>query len=277
MTFGNQTKNKSNQKNTTQMRFFRIIAVLMLFITASTLSFAQKPKWISEGAIDFNNTYLENALGEGRTLQEARSKAIKAIVERRNVATGAPFQINTDSRVVFSAIVNDTIVVKSMIRDEYIERLIGGGYRVYILAQTARNPYNAFEPVTVTSQYPFSVRSLVPGMQQLYKGQTFKGIAFITGEVACIGAAVVAEGMRSDYSQKAEIQRNVKQKVIYVDKANNMQTVRNISIGTAAALYVWNIVDALVTKGANYVLLSDLNLKPMASSDGFGLSISYNF
>ena len=233
---------------------------------------AQAPQWKSGYFKELDNSYIETASGMAKSIDEARNKAATEIIRRRDRATGASAKV-VNGQVTTS----DELVVKSRVLDEYIEHLSNGQYNVYILTQTAKHPDNVFEPVTVTDEYDFSARSLVPGMQQFYKGQTFKGVAFITAEVASIGGIIFYESKRSYFSNLAKIETNARRKITHIDNANTMQTTRNIFIGAAAAVYVWNIVDALVTKGAKRVNVHDLALTPYAASDGFGLAFSFQF
>lgn len=248
---------------------------LLLFGTAliaCQLLMAQAPQWKSGYFKELNNTYIETASGTARTIDEARDKAASEIIRKRDMATGASAKV-VDGQVITSG----NVVVKSRVIDEYVERNTNGEYTVYILTQTAKHPDNPYEQVNVTDEYPFSARCLVPGMQQLYKGQTAKGVAFIAAEVVSIGGIVVTESMRGDYSGKAAIETNAKRKVEYIDNANSMQTARNICIGAAAVVYIWNVVDAVVTKGSKHVVTNNVVMLPYASSDSFGLSLTYNF
>jgi hypothetical protein len=241
-------------------------------VVVASVSFAQSPQWKSGYFKELENTYLETASGTAKTIGEARDKAASEIVRKRDLATGASAKV-VNGQVTTSG----SLKVKSRIVDEYVERNSQGEYTVYILAQTAKHPGNPYEQVSVTDEYPFSARCFVPGMQQLYKGQKVKGIAFIGAEVLAVGGIIVSESMRADYSGKAAVERNASRKTALVDNANTMQNVRNICIGAAAAVYIWNVVDAIVSKGGKRVVLADASLVPYASPDGFGLAFNYRF
>lgn len=241
-------------------------------VVVASVSFAQSPQWKSGYFKELENTYLETASGTAKTIDEARDKAASEIVRKRDLATGASAKV-VNGQVTTSG----SLKVKSRIVDEYVERNSQGEYTVYILAQTAKHPGNPYEQVSVTDEYPFSARCFVPGMQQLYKGQKVKGIAFIGAEVLAVGGIIVSESMRADYSGKAAVERNASRKTALVDNANTMQNVRNICIGAAAAVYIWNVVDAIVSKGGKRVVLADATLTPYATTEGFGLAFNYRF
>lgn len=254
--------------------FSLALAVLLFHATANAQSPA--PKWVTGGLTDLTYSYVEVVTGEGSSVDDAQDKAALAIVQQRNLAAGANIKVHVENGKITTT-GDQKMIVNARILDKYVEEIGYGGWRVYLLVQTLKHPAYDFENVTVTDEYPFSARAFIPGMQQFYKGQTAKGIAFIVGEVACIGGIIVSESMRADYSNKAAVETNAKRKVDLIDNANTMQTVRNIFIGAAAAVYVWNIVDALVTRGAKHVETRDLALMPYAASDGFGLALSYHF
>ncbi|MBP3762607.1 MAG: hypothetical protein J6I49_01860 [Bacteroidales bacterium] len=252
------------------------LACAILLAIGYAANAQQPPRWTTNGVLEMENSYLEPVSGMGSTPSEARKAATLEIINRRNMATGSSAEISVENGNV-SARVNDQLIVKSRILDEYTEQVSSGQYRVHLLAQTAKHPQNTFEPVSVTSDYPFSARCLVPGMQQLYKGQTVKGIAIIGAEVLAVGGIIVSESLRADYSNRASTERNARLMTEYIDNANNAQNIRNVFIGAAAAVYVWNIVDAIVSKGGKHVVLDKVAMTPYATPDGFGLALNYRF
>ena len=68
----------------------------------------------------------------------------------------------------------------------------------------------------------------------------------------------------------------------YEDKKSNWETGRNICIGAAAAIWIYNMIDAAVAKGARRVEVkpagrSYVSLTPALNTDYAGFSLSYNF
>ncbi|GHS86108.1 hypothetical protein FACS1894201_06640 [Bacteroidia bacterium] len=98
--------------------------------------------------------------------------------------------------------------------------------------------------------YPFSPRVFVPGMAQIYKGSTGKGVAFIVGEISLVGGVVVAESLRASYKAKDNVSLYDD---FYADKADNMQNIRNWVIAGAIGLYAWNVIDGWMAPGKKYV------------------------
>lgn len=99
------------------------------------------------------------------------------------------------------------------------------------------------------------------------------------GLLACVGGIVAAESMRASYVNLIPSTHNAQQRKTYTDNANLWGNVRNGCIAVAAAVYVWNVVDAITSKGARYAKQGStgLALTPYASSDQFGLALSFNF
>lgn len=251
-------------------RFF----VFLIAVMAYTAINAQEPKWKSGYFKELSNSYIETASGRATTIEEARNKAATEIVRKRDFATGASAKVYNGT-----VSVSGDIVVKSRVLDEYIEQDGYGNYTVYILTQTAKHPDNMLEPITVTDEYPFSMRSFVPGMQQLYKGQKTKGVLFIAGEVLCVGGIVASEGLRTSNVNLIGSTYNAQQRARYTDKANMWGNIRNGFIAAAAAVYVWNFIDALTTKGGRYVKLGSAQfaLAPYAGAESVGFAMNIKF
>ena len=127
-------------------------------------------------------------------------------------------------------------------------------------------------------------RAFVPGMAQLHKGSTGKGIFFITGQIALVGGIVITESLRADNASKINTTHNVSSKQNYIDNANMYENTRNVLIAGAAALYVWNVIDGITAKGKKRVVVlgdTQLNISPYIAPQfgdlAGGVSLSFNF
>ena len=155
-------------------------------------------------------------------------------------------------------------------------------YTVYLLVQLPKDlgKSELFDEVYDSDQYPFSGRVFVPGMAQIYKGQNVKGALFITGEVLFIGGIAASFGMSSYYKSKRNSTHDSGQKQSYTDWANYAGYAGWGFVGAAAALYIANIIDGIVSPGKP--ALFDKNGKkivfaPTASPYSFGLAMNLNF
>ncbi len=262
------------------MRRSIVISALMFVcsLAASAQSKGEVPSWVNGYFQEVDNSYIEVVSAVGYNEENARNKAAEIIVDRRSLATGR--QVNVQVRngdILVSG--SDDLEVKSRVIDEYREYLPSGETRVYLLVQTAKNPTYQLENVNVTERYPFSARVFVPGMAQIHKGSTMKGALFIGGEVLAVGGIVVAECLRASYDSKVNKTHSATARQDYINKASNMQNVRNGFIAGAAAIYLWNVIDGVVAKGKRHVEVGSarLSFAPYASPEAAGIGLCVNF
>ena len=123
------------------------------------------------------------------------------------------------------------------------------------------------------------VRSLfVPGWGQMYKGSMAKGISILSAEVVAVGGALVAENLRASYIKKMKEQPKFAK--TYNSKADNWQNVRNGFLIGAGAIYVYNLIDAIVADGAKRTIVKKntaFRFAPVAYENGAGVSVAYQF
>lgn len=262
----------------------KILAAMLLIMFPAIAAFGQyarkgdRPAWTGGFFQEERNSYIEVVSAFGYDEESARNKAAEVAISRRNLATGAEMKV----RVSGGNITVDgdvSLIVKSRIVDEYIEYTPGQGYRAYLLVQTAKNPTYDFEPVNVTDKYPFSMRAFVPGMAQIHKGSTGKGIAFISAEVVMVGGVVAFECMRSYYDGKIGTTHNSDAVQAYMNNARMMSGLRNGFIAGAVAVYVWNVIDGIVAKGDRHIMVGEAScsISPYAVPDSGGIMLTLNF
>lgn len=252
--------------------------LLPLFATGQYTSSKERPSWVSGGLTDLQNSYIDVVSATGYSEDNARDKAVRMVLERRSLTTGQRVNVNVSGKnIIIDG--NDALTVKARIIDEYIEWINPGEYRISLLVQTAKNPEYAYENISVTNRYPFSARVFVPGMAQIYKGNTTKGALFIAGEVAAIGGIVAFECLRSSYTSKINSTHDTAARKDYISKADNMKNIRNGFIVGAAAIYIWNIIDGAVAKGKLHVVAdrAQMQVVPYASAQSGGVMMSITF
>lgn len=241
-------------------------------------TYKERPSWADGFREEYKNSYLKSFSAVGSTMEDARRQALQEVADERSRATGRQYSIRESNGVVTMSS-SDELTVAAQVVDEWHEVLANGACRVDLLVQTKKNPMYTYEPVSVTDKYPFSGRVFVPGMAQLYKGSTTKGIAFIAAEVAAVGGIVAFEGLRSSYDSKINTTKDAKKRQSYIDDSNNMQNLRNAFIAGAAAIYAWNIVDGIVAKGKKHVEVGSVAMRfaPFATPDAAGLAMNIRF
>jgi len=251
--------------------------LLPLLAAGQSTSGGARPSWTDGYFKELKNSYIEVVSAFGYDLQSARNKAAGEAIHRRSLATGAETSVTvTDNDVRVNS--SHDVIVKARIIDEYILHS-SSGYTVYLLVQTAKNPMLPYESVSISDEYAFSLRVFVPGMAQIHKGSTAKGIAFLASECLFIGGAVTGQLLASDNINKIASTHDASAKKAYTDNANAWSMVRNISIAGVAACYIWNVVDGTVAKGKKHVVTGRVELAMMPYSDfnSTGLNLALTF
>lgn len=268
------------RNRTSNMRYILTVLCTLfpLMIMGQSAHTGERPEWTNGYFKEMPNSYLEVVSAFGYDLTDARDKAAKEAIHRRSLATGteASVRIIGDEVKVDS---NHEVIVKARIVDEYIHHT-SGGYKVYLLVQTAKNPSYQYEPVTVSEDYQFSARVFVPGMAQIHKGSVVKGSLFISGECLFVAGIVTSQLLANNFYQKSLTEKyNAETRKAYISRANACLTARNISIAGAAAIYVWNVIDGIVAKGNKHIVVGNaaLAMAPYADSHSTGLAFNFTF
>ena len=170
--------------------------------------------------------------------------------------------ISSDSYQLHLNIEGSARPIKSRRIDEYWENGERGGKEIldyHALYAVERSGTTAdFSRIGCVSSYGVDGlwrSALIPGWGQLYKGSTLKGGLIMGGTVVMVGGIIYTETMRQDYMNKIKKTHNTDNIRTYKTRADNFATGRNIFIGGLAALYIYNIVDAIVAPGARRIFV----------------------
>lgn len=253
-----------------------ILTLIPLCSMGQSESYGEKPEWAGGYFKEMPNSYVEVVSAFGYDLKEAREKAASEVIRRRSLAAGteAKVMITGDALTVSS---NHNIIVKARIIDEYIH-YTSDGYTVYLLVQTAKNPAYQYEPVAVSTEYPFTAKVFVPGMAQIHKGSVTKGTLFISGECVFVAGIVVGQLLAANYYSKSQMEKNNAQAYkTYITRTNSAVLVRNVSIAGAAAVYLWNVIDGVVAKGNKHVVIGSTALAVTPYADPYSAGVALNF
>ena len=288
------------------VRIFSII-LLFLFVYSGNIcaqkvlskSESMRPAWLANRLPRPTNATFHYQLteAEGKTLDEARQACLQQLSDyvahswKISGKSSSDIQAEeTDglykenSLFTFHYEVDGgTVDVLATKYDEYWEQVYypgGSRYRCYALFGVADVAAPDFDRLTFTRKYGARglVRSMfIPGWGQMYKGSTVKGVCILGGEALLAGGIIVAENLRSSYVKKMKEQPQHLQ--TYNTKADNWSNARNVCIGAAAALYLYNIVDALVANGRKRAVTQKkvyFSLQP-AVGDCNGIGLALNF
>ena len=243
-----------------------------------------KPRWLNSLPVRSNNTFsYKIESGVGNSLNEARTDCFNSLIqdagfekgvsvktdykteeeEHSSVINGKSNDIATSHFSIQSTIKGKDAEVQGVKIDEYWELSNDGKYHLWTLyarSEMDQTPY--FDNVEKTTHYGMTGlwrSAIVPGWGQLYKGSTLKGSLILSGTAVLIGATVYMDCMRADYANKILKTHLAENKRAYATRRNNFATGRNICIGAIGALYVYNLVDAIVSPGARRILVHKLD------------------
>lgn len=271
-----------------------------MIICAQKVSDKLKPQWYAKGKPkEANNTYTyEIVHGVGNTIDDARKNAVVQLIVQAAHRRGVEVSVSEASQL-YSEVSAGSMVEKDVFSqnvkmdkgdfdisfykvDEYWETRAGGSVDCSVLFAVSNRAGKAdYAGVHTTTKYGARglVRSIIPGVGQIYKGSKAKGWSILAGEVVCAGAIIVCESQRASYVKK--IKEQPKHIKTYSTKADNWENGRNIAIGAAAALYAYNLIDALVAPGARRVVAKKqrnyLSMQPHFSDGCNGISLAFNF
>ena len=260
------------------------------------------PQWMTRAVPESHSgTYIfVRAHGEGASLAGARQMAFVNMAQKLEQERGLTVNTSVLSKEKFTQTQSNTnssyqqeitmevtenghrleIVCREI--DDYWEE-VDGKYSVDILyTVTDKNAYGGSydDQIKVTTSYGAAgFLSIVPSVAQFYKGSVVKGSLILAGEVAAAGGILLCENTRSLYVKKMHEQP--KYAAEYNSLADTWETGRNICIGAAAAIYVYNLIDAFTAKGARRVVVkrgrTSLQAAPYIEQRSFGMGLTYKF
>ena len=114
-------------------------------------------------------------------------------------------------------------------------------YAVYELAlKSAEDSYKA--GAIATSFF-------VPGVGQMaFKNDYLKGSLILVTELGSIAALVACDVQQRSFKTQANMATTADEKISLMKTADNYGTARNIMIGVAAGIYLYNVLDVILAK-----------------------------
>ena len=215
-------------------------------------------------------TYTSNNITEQNTITKQKAERIAAeyiagATERSVTSYETSSTYNSSSQNLFDRIDVTTMAkVKGMQVLTKIYGVNGDVYYYYYLILTEKASKNGVAG---------ALSMIAPSSGQYYKGSYIKGTVFLTLTAAAVTGIIITENNRASYVNKSIEQPKYMQE--YINKANQSETARNIFIGVGGIVYVWNVIDAFTTKGAERKLIKDLSFSP--TLDNKGICITYKF
>lgn len=274
------------------MKHFVILLIhaSMLFLLGETAS-AQyrssekiKPQWLHKLPKPSNSSFMyETVSASASSLDNAREKCLAELIANSGLKNGVVAISDNKSSERLSQIWNNGKLTERVEYDshtsthaqydaiklhveniaEYWERDRSGNYyltKLYAKSELGKAPL--FDNIELTTRY--GARGLwrsaiIPGWGQFHKGANLKGGLILGGCAALAAGIVFTESQRSDYARKIAQTHNINHIKTYSTKADHFATARNICIGAAAALYVYNLIDAIAAPGARRIAVRRRN------------------
>ncbi len=278
-----------------------LIILLFTSVASQDLLAQSTPRWVEKGVKELdkkrtNNTYefwIYHNHGQDMTRikQEAETSLIdyvqktyytdsieiKTIAETPYKTYEVSFNNANGKRVSVFAELIDTY---SHFEDFEINVFEYEFYQLYAVSKPGVTPM--FDDFTLTRKYNSLavVKSIIPGMGQIYKGQRTKGQVILGGEIFLLGAGLVfnykAHDTRKMITQDPQFASS------WRSKEQGWKNFRLGAFSSAAVLYVANLLDAAISKGATQVVVSkpksyNLSFQPYACTEGMGMSVMLSF
>jgi len=277
------------------------VALLAFLVLAMTCvygnNYGRRPRWLSEVPVASNNTFEYKVVTVyAQTPSEAKGLVPREITHY--IETTQKVQITSVSKIssenqngnvseetsfnMMAVVEGDPVNVVVKIIDEYQEAIDGRGVFYFLCA--VGNPKASsvnFDKVQITDKYGAKGlwrSAILPGWGQMYKGSQTKGIVILGAEVAAVGGIVAFQGLYTNYKGKIAGSTGT-QAQTYRTRASNCKNIRNGFIAGAAAVYVYNLIDAIAAPGARWLKTTngELSFYPSVTADGVGLSVAYHF
>lgn len=268
-------------------RFFVLLAVVWLLPAPDALA-GVKPEWVQKGEDAMNrkrtnDSYVfkafhqadadYNRLMDGRFDPLIHYVASKYRVERSSVQLDslvAGAGVPVTYRIVFRDAEGEAVVLARRV-DSYLtfEDFNDQEFRWehdQLFAVSEKNRDVVFDCYGIESANNglAALMSVVPGVGQLYKGNTAKGLVILGSEVALGAAAAVFQLKANGYQKRADAGEFPADS--WQSKADGYKLVRNISLGAMAGIWLFGIFDAVVGDGA-----SRLKVEPATGENGVGV------
>lgn len=252
----------------------------MTIICISTIGAQNRPQWLKSVPVSSNSTYTFIPITtESGNITIGRNNCLQILATDRgllNIMTvtqrtektdtdnqaynGRKMQEQFESKTLsVTTFDGKPIKIQAKIVDEFLDRRKGEFSTLYAVALT-NSPI--FDDIRVTSQY--GARGLwrsaiVPGWGQMYKGSYAKGGIIMGGTIALAAGIIVCESFRKDFVTKASQTHSTEAARQYQANVNNAFLARNVCIYGIAALYIYNLVDAIVAPGGRRIIVSPVS------------------
>lgn len=255
-----------------------------------------KPKWVTHSLPEsISTSYIfVRSHGEGASLVMAKQMAFISMSQRLEIERG--LTVNTSVQVREHLFQNqygsgseyEQDIVLDVTENGHHLQIVcreiddwwvvsNGRYCVDVLYTVAdKKKYGGSydDEIVVSANYGTSgLLSIVPSAGQFYKGDFIKGGIILAGEVIAAGGILLCEETRASYIKKMYEQPKYASQ--YNSLADSWQTGRNVFIGAATAIYVYNLIDAFMAPGAKQIIIKNnrYSINPIPYGDNYAIGM----
>lgn len=114
-------------------------------------------------------------------------------------------------------------------------------YSVYELALRTQEDFNKAGAIATSC--------FIPGVGQMaFKNDYLKGSLILVTELGSIAALVACDVQQRSFKTQANMATTADEKISLMKTSDNYGTARNIMIGVAAGIYLYNVLDVILAK-----------------------------
>ena len=285
----------------------RIITMLLVAVACMTASAQTKPRWVQKRVKAMNNERSNNSYGFytfatfGADINQLETERFKPLMEYVSKEYGTDIggikfdSLGSDScsrttyRLSFLTQDGKVSEVFAQLVDDwsrYEDNVDSWGFELHQLyAVSERNVQPQFDNFRLTDNYgakPLFL-SIIPGLGQIYKGQNVKGYAILGAEALLLAGGIYSVTEVGRYNRLAKKDSGVYNS--YQSNATTYRQIRNACFIAGGTLYIYNLIDAAISKGKRRVVVERQNntgaefaFSPVISEcGGIGVGMSVKF
>ena len=145
-------------------------------------------------------------------------------------------------------------------------------YSVYELALRTQEDFNKAGAIATSC--------FIPGVGQMaFKNDYLKGSLILVTELGSMAALVACDVQQRSFKTQANMATTADEKISLMKTSDNYGTARNIMIGVAAGIYLYNVLDVILAKPRPS--RRDIAINPyienINSTNYYGVNVAINF
>ena len=285
----------------------RIITMLLVAVAYMTASAQTRPRWVQKGVKAMNNECSNKSYGFhrfttfGEDINELEAERFKPLMKyvskeyRTDIDRMKLDSLSSDScsrttyRLSFLSQDGKVSEVFAQLVDDwsqYEDDVDSWGFELHQLyAVSERNVQPQFDNFRLTDNYGIKplFLSIIPGLGQIYKGQDAKGYAILGAEALLLAGGVYSVTEVGRYNRLAKKNFGVYNN--YESNATSYRHIRNACFIAGGALYIYNLIDAAISKGKRRVVVelqnntgAEFAFSPVINEcGGIGVGMSVKF